>query len=177
MFTKSPKKFPSGGQVSQALARYAGLLAGQGSLRTALSYLSQVEVGEGELAELKQRLEQSLAPRTAPQQPSNVQAARQQQPARGRQASLTPAPRKMSNDQPSFNYGQPQQPSFMQPQEPPLSNSYQQQYKPPSMEREAPPVPTFPSAFPTATSPSSASRSSNPLLGKLLRIFESIKTE
>merc|ERR1719234_1328621 len=155
----------SGGQVSQALARYAGLLAGQGSLRTALSYLSQVEVGEGELAELKQRLEQSLAPRAAAQQQPAVQAARQQQLARGRQASLTPAPRKMSNDQPSFNYGQPQQPSFMQPQEP-HSNSYQQQYKPPSMEREAlPPVPTFPSAFPTATSPSSASRSSNPLLG------------
>merc|ERR1719234_217337 len=162
-----PAQAKSGGQVSQALAGYAGLLAGQGSLRTALSYLSQVEVGEGELAELKQRLEQSLAPRAAAQ-PPNVQAARQQQPARGRQASLTPAPRKMSNDvQPSFNYGQqPQQPSFMQPQEPPISNSYQQQYKPPSMEREAlPPVPTFPSAFSTATSPSSASRSSNPLLG------------
>ena len=153
-----PAQAKSGGQVSQALARYAGLLAGQGSLRTALSYLSQVEVGEGELAELKQRLEQSLAPRA---QAPAVQAARQQ-PARGRQASLTPAPRKMSNDQPSYNYGQPQQP-FMQPQEPP-SNSYQQ-YKPPSMEREVPPVPTFPSAFPNATSPSSASRSSNPLLG------------
>merc|ERR1712172_126168 len=159
-----PAQAKSGGQVSQALARYAGLLAGQGSLRTALSYLSQVEVGEGELAELKQRLEQSLAPRAAAQ-PPNVQAARQQQPARGRQASLTPAPRKMSNDvQPSFNYGQQPQQPFMQPQEPP-SNSYQQQYKPPSMEREAPPVPTFPSAFPTATSPSNASRSSNPLLG------------
>ena len=116
-----------------------------------------VEVGEGELAELKQRLEQSLAPRAQ----APVQAIRQ--PARGRQSSLVPAQRKMSNEQPSYNYGQPQQP-FMQPQEPP-SNSYQQ-YKPPSMEREVPPVPTFPSAFPNATSPSSASRSSNPLLGK-----------
>jgi len=145
----------SGGQVSQALARYAGLLAGQGSLRTALAYLSQVEVGDGELAELKQRLEQSLAPR------AQVPAQAARQPARGRQSSLTPAPRKMSNEQPSYNsYGQ-QQP-FMPPQEPP-ANSYQQ-YKPPSMEREAPSVPTFPSNFPNATSPSS-SRSTNPLLG------------
>ena len=148
-----PAQAKSGGQVSQALARYAGLLAGQGSLRTALSYLSQVEVGEGELAELKQRLEQSLAPRAQ----APVQAIRQ--PARGRQSSLIPAARKMSNEQPSYNnYGQQQ---FMQPQEPP-SNSYQQ-YKPPSMEREAPPVPTFPSNFPNATS-SSSSRSSNPLI-------------
>merc|ERR1719464_2160859 len=67
----------------------------------------------------------------------------------------------MSNEQPPYSsYGH--QP-FMQPQEPP-ANSYQQ-YKPPSMEREAPPVPTFPSNFPNATSPSNASRSSNPLLG------------
>ena len=153
-----PAQAKSGGQVSQALARYAGLLAGQGSLRTALSYLSQVEVGEGELAELKQRLEQSLAPRA--QAPAVQQTARQ--PARGRQSSLVPAQRKMSNEQPSYNYGQQQQP-FMQPQELP-ANSYQQ-YKPPSMEREVPPVPTFPSAFPNAASPSSASRSSNPLLG------------
>ena len=152
-----PAQAKSGGQVSQALARYAGLLAGQGSLRTALSYLCQVEVGEGELAELKQRLEQSLAPRA---QASGQQSARQPA-ARGRQSSLTPAPRKISNEQPSYNYGQQQH--FMQPQEPPVS-SYQQ-YKPPSMEREPPPVPTFPSAFPNATSPSSASRSSNPLLG------------
>jgi len=124
-------------------------------LRTALAYLSQVEVGDGELAELKQRLEQSLAPR------AQVPAQAARQPARGRQSSLTPAPRKMSNEQPSYNsYGQ-QQP-FMPPQEPP-ANSYQQ-YKPPSMEREAPSVPTFPSNFPNATSPSS-SRSTNPLLG------------
>merc|ERR1719450_1802948 len=151
-----PAQAKSGGQVSQALARYAGLLAGQGSLRTALSYLSQVEVGEGELAELKQRLEQSLAPRAQ----APVQASRQ--PARGRQSSLIPSARKISNEQPSYNssnYGQQQ---FMQPQEPP-SNSYQQ-YKPPSMEREAPPVPTFPSNSPNATSSSSSSRSSNPLI-------------
>jgi len=152
-----PIQARSDGQVSQALAKYAGLLAGQGSLRTALSYLSQVEVGEGELAELKQRLEQSLAPRAQ----APVQAGRQ--PARGRQSSLTPAPRKISNEPPSYNtYGQ-QQP-FMQPQEPPV-NTYQP-YKPPSMEREpAPPVPTFPPTFPNAAPAPSAARSSNPLLG------------
>ena len=155
-----PTQARSDGQVSQALAKYAGLLAGQGSLRTALSYLSQVEVGEGELAELKQRLEQSLAPRAQ----APVQAGRQ--PARGRQSSLTPAPRKISNEPPSYNtYGQ-QQP-FMQPQEPPV-NTYQP-YKPPSMEREpAPPVPTFPPTFPNAAPASSATRSSNPLLGEFL---------
>ena len=155
-----PTQARSDGQVSQALAKYAGLLAGQGSLRTALSYLSQVEVGEGELAELKQRLEQSLAPRAQ----APVQAGRQ--PARGRQSSLTPAPRKISNEPPSYNtYGQ-QQP-FIQPQEPPVSTY--QPYKPPSMEREpAPPVPTFPPTFPNAAPASSATRSSNPLLGEFL---------
>ena len=155
-----PIQARSDGQVSQALAKYAGLLAGQGSLRTALSYLSQVEVGEGELAELKQRLEQSLAPRAQ----APVQAGRQ--PLRGRQSSLTPAPRKISNEPPSYNTYSQQQP-FMQPQEPPV-NTYQP-YKPPSMEREpAPPVPTFPPTFPNAAPAPSATRSSNPLLGEFL---------
>ena len=47
-----------GGQLSAALAQYATLLAGQGSLATALSYLGEEGVGgDQELQQLRERLQ------------------------------------------------------------------------------------------------------------------------
>jgi len=50
-----------GGQLSTALAQYASLLASQGSLATALSYLGEESVGvDAELQELRERLQKAL---------------------------------------------------------------------------------------------------------------------
>jgi len=69
-----------GGQLSAALAQYASLLAGQGSLATALSYLGEEGVGgDQELQELRERLQKALArtqpaaPVVAPAQPRATQ--------------------------------------------------------------------------------------------------------
>jgi len=66
-----------GGQLSAALAQYATLLAGQGSLATALSYLGEEGVdGDQELQQLRERLQKSLAraqPAAAPVQPRQAQ--------------------------------------------------------------------------------------------------------
>merc|ERR1711892_592540 len=73
-----------GGQLSAALAQYASLLAGQGSLATALSYLGEEGVGvDPELQELRERLLKSLTitPPAAAPAPAPVQTrAAQQQP-------------------------------------------------------------------------------------------------
>ena len=162
-----PATVSQGGRVQEALARYAGLLAAQGSLGTALAYLNQVESGgEGELGELKARLEKSLAPAKAVQQQPVVQqgrSARQpsQTPSFGsRKSSLDPY---SSHGQPSYfqppQQEQPQQ-TFLQPQQPPSQQHYQppNPYQPPSD-----PVPTFqpPPSLPAAPT----SQPSNPLLG------------
>ncbi len=45
-----------GGPLAQKLAQYAGLLASQGALDAALTYLQGDSAGVGELAELRERL-------------------------------------------------------------------------------------------------------------------------
>jgi len=66
-----------GGQLSAALAQYATLLAGQGSLATALSYLGEEGVGgDQELQQLRERLQKALA---RAQPASGVQPRQNQQ--------------------------------------------------------------------------------------------------
>ena len=63
-----------GGHLSASLAQYATLLAGQGSLATALSYLG--EDGDLELQQLRERLQKYLRraqPAAAPVQPRQAQ--------------------------------------------------------------------------------------------------------
>ena len=69
-----------GGHLSEALAQYATLLAGQGSLATALSYLEEELVGEDQqLQDLRERVQKAFtrtkqaAPVVAPEQPRAAQ--------------------------------------------------------------------------------------------------------
>lgn len=162
-----------GGKVSEALARYASLLAAQGSLTTALSYLSQVDSTSEELGELKSRLEKSLSPpaRTPGQQQPHARAG--QDLSRQRQSSFTaPGSRKNSIEPVGHfrnQFGAAQPPNYFQPPEsqPAQPTTYMQpsqpQYnsQPPSMyTAPSDPVPSF---KPPSDSPVTSRSSNNPL--------------
>ncbi|XP_051907799.1 protein transport protein Sec31A [Hippocampus zosterae] len=61
-----------GSPLAEELARYAGLLASQGSLSSAVSYLPDGS-GQGALKELRERLSRALGQQVAPVQTSRVQ--------------------------------------------------------------------------------------------------------
>ena len=109
-----------GGQLSSALGQYASLLASQGSLATAMSYLPEDAVaGDKDLAQLKERLQKALA------SPAPVQRAARTSQQAGRNVSSTPrhsfsqpaAPARRPSMEPNFgnfNTGLPVQPSSSQ---------------------------------------------------------------
>ena len=146
------------------LASYSGLLAAEGSLATALAYLAKLQVQEGELAELKDRLEKALAP-TQPVRTQQQQQQQRSQPSqnRQRQTSYNSQPsisRKSSIDQHQYyGGGAPTQPSYFQPPAP-AAEQYQpyKQFTP-----EPPAVPTMAPPAPEAAAPKNHS---NPLLGR-----------
>merc|ERR1719186_1734665 len=79
-----------GGQLSAALAQYASLLAGQGSLATALTYLGEEGVGgDKDLHELRERLQKALARTQPAAAPAPVQPRAAQHQPLARNASGT----------------------------------------------------------------------------------------
>ena len=171
-----------GGDLSAALGKYATLLAGQGSLSTAMAYLPDDTVaGDKDLSELKERLQKALAA------PAPAQAQRNQQ--RGHQASTRTVSGASYGSRHSFNHGdgrrQSVEPSYnsfntgmpSQPQPPvmtsqPLSTPSYPNMMTPAVSSYQPtpsqaPVPTFeppPVAGPPPSSDAPAGALSNPLL-------------
>merc|ERR550519_1701067 len=95
-----------GGQLSAALAQYAALLAGQGSLATALTYIGEEGAGDKELEELRERLQKALT-RTQPAAPVAAPA-----PVQPRANQHNPLARNTSGtsqgSRGSFSHGLPQ---------------------------------------------------------------------
>ena len=172
-----------GGELSAALGKYATLLAGQGSLATALAYLPDDTVaGDKDLTELKERLQKALAA------PAAAPAQRGQQ--RGQQASARTISGASYGSRHSFNHGdsrrQSVEPSYnyntmmpVQPQPPVMTSQPQNNPSYPNMMTPAvstyqptpsqPQVPTFeppPAAGlpPPSDAPTGAGALSNPLL-------------
>jgi len=106
-----------GGQLSAALAQYATLLAGQGSLATALSYLGEEGVGgDQELQDLRERLQKALV-RT---QPATAAVTR---PAQHQARSVGAASAASQSQRSSFSHSLPGRPdSRRQSVEPQFSN-------------------------------------------------------
>lgn len=104
-------------KLAANLARYASLLASQGCLTSALTYLGDTS-SNTQLQELKERLEKALAPAQAARasQASSVGGRGSARPESRQQQPFQPAPveRKMSS---AFNTGLPSQynPAFNQP--------------------------------------------------------------
>ena len=180
-----------GGELSAALGKYASLLASQGSLATAMSYLPDDTVaGDRELSDLKERLQKALAAPAAAAAPAQRGSGRGQQVAGRSGSGASYSSRHSFNHGDSrrqsmepnfsnFNTGLPaqqQQPAFSQPpmmSSQPSMPSYPNMMTPavssyqptPSQAPSVAPVPTFepPPAAPPA-SESAASAGSNPLL-------------
>jgi len=145
-----------GGQLSAALAQYASLLAGQGSLATALTYLGEEGVSEDkQLQELKERLEKALvktvtaAPVSQHQQPLARNASGASVASRGsvshgslpgrdsRRQSVEPQfnnfvtglpPQAQGYTQPASGYGYQQPPASTPAYNPPPPSASQPQY-------------------------------------------------
>ena len=173
-----------GGELSSALGKYASLLAGQGSLATAMAYLPDETIaGDKELTELKERLQKSLARPAATtargHQPTsrNVSAAsyssRHSNYGDSRRQSVEPSFGNFNTGlpaQPPHPSMTPSYPNMMTPavssyhptpsQPPPVSSYQPMQPQPPI---SAAPVPTFEPPPPSEQAPMSQP-ASNPLL-------------
>ena len=160
-----------GGQLSSALGQYASLLASQGSLTTAMSYLPEETVaGDKELTQLKERLQRAL---TAPGPVQHQRTGRGSQPAArnvsgGRHSFSQPAPASvrrpsMEPNYGNFNTGFPGQPS------PSYSNSHMMTpavsaYQPTPSPSQPPPAEPVPTLQPPPPSSESSAPVANPLL-------------
>jgi len=177
-----------GGELSVAMGKYATLLAGQGSLATAMSYLPDDTVaGDKDLSDLKDRLQKALAaPATAAQtQPQRMASRGHQNTGRtvsgasyGSRQSFNHGDSRRQSVEPNFsnfNTGlpsQPQppvssmsQPSTMMPSYPnmmtPAVSSYHPTPSQPSMMTPTPPSSmAAPPAVPTFEPPPPSSEAS-----------------
>merc|ERR1719206_1546159 len=156
-----------GGHLSAALAQYATLLAGQGSLATALSYLGEEGVdGDQELQQLRERLQKSLAraqpaptavqPRQAQQQPlSRVHSGGLHGGARTSFSHSLPQGRdsRRQSVEPQFNSYNTGLPSSQASgyNQPGFGGGYSQ---PPVTQQPAPSQPTYTGFTPAPTQPS-----------------------
>lgn len=158
------------GSVADILSKYAGLLAAQGSLQSALTYLGPSV--DPELVELKERLYYALGHKqltTQRSQQQNIYGIQRMPQSRTSSISSNLPP--IVPLQPAYNSGVPQTTNFFTPQTPPISqvpapvptwNSSNFNNVTPSMPPTAPPPISKP---PTSASdvPRPTSRNSGPL--------------
>ena len=157
-----------GGQLSSALGQYASLLASQGSLATAMSYLPEETVaGDKELTQLKERLQKALAG-PGPAQPQRTGRGSQAVArntsggsySSSRHSFSQPAPARRPSMEPNygaFNTAQPYSTPHMMT---PAVSAYQ----PTPAPSQPPPVEPVPTLQPPPPASDSSAPASNPLL-------------